>query len=117
VASARRALAARIQVAGMSYRAGFISVTVEKETPTSVSLGWFNSLQDSFVISCTPTTTNPPEGPCINAGGDLYTDDPGAVHFGTATINAPEPAASLAMLAGVASVALLARQSARRRSR
>ena len=86
------------QTAGFSFRAGRISVTVDSETGTTLDLGWYAPLQDAYVA------------------GDATTATEEDIFFASADINdAPEPASSLAMLAGIASVALLARRERRNR--
>ncbi len=90
--------AVNILSAGASFRAGRINVTVDSETGTSINLGWYNSLQDAYVA------------------GDASTATEEEMFFAIADINdAPEPASSLALLAGIASVALLARRERRNR--
>ena len=86
-----------LESAGASFRAGRINVTVDSETGTSINLGWYNSLQDAYVAGSADTATEE------------------QMFFGIATINAPEPASSLALLAGIASVALLARRGRQNR--
>ena len=90
--------AVNILSAGASFRAGRMNVTVDSETGTSINLGWYNSLQDAYVA------------------GDASTATEEEMFFAIADINdAPEPASSLALLAGIASVALLARRERRNR--
>ena len=88
-----------VQTANASFRAGRINLTVGDDAEgTAVHLGWYNPLQDAFVV------------------GNADTLPESEIFFAKVTINdAPEPASSLAMLAGIASVALLARRERRNR--
>jgi len=86
------ASATNIQTAGFSYRAGSLSVTVDEAIETFINLGNFVGGVNGF----------------LSAAGPVIVPD-----FGLATINAPEPSAALGLLAGLGSVALLARRSRR----
>ena len=85
--------AVNILGAGLSYRAGRLIVTVDEEVETYIGLGFFQG-----------------------GGADVFLGANGAQltpNFGGASINAPEPTAALGLLAGLGSVALLARRSRR----
>lgn len=93
--------AVNILSANASFRAGRISVTVDSTTGTTLQLGWYNSLQDTFGTGSNAVLTE----------GDITF---GAVNFnggssGGGTV--PEPGTTLLMGLGMLGLVLAGRSS------
>jgi hypothetical protein len=87
-----------IQSANSSFRAGRISVTVDSTTGTRLQLGWFNSLQDSFVSG---------SGALLGAGDVTF----GYVDFNGGSGPVPEPGTTLLMGLGMLGLIVAGRSS------